>query len=99
MSNFPAPNQPEEGEIGVLRPKRPPSYLTETNGKPSAMRMMSFLCLLVAVLCAAVILLSDGPESIRSPDVYVFSAFLLAAFAPKAIQKFAEDTIQQVHKE
>lgn len=71
MNNFPAPDQPDGGEVGVIRPDRPPSYLTEANGKPSSMRMMSLLCPLVDVLCAAVILLSEGPASIRSPDVYV----------------------------
>ena len=93
MNNFTAPDQPDGGEVGVIRPDRPPSYLTEANGRPSSMRM----CPLVAVLCAAVILLSEGPASIRSPDVYVFSAFLLAVLTPKAIQKFAEDTIQRAY--
>lgn len=65
-------------------------FLEERPGHQSAMRAMSA----VALLCAV----GFGVFTLAEPTVgregtYVTLAFLIAAFAPKAIQKFAEDAM------
>jgi hypothetical protein len=66
--------------------KNPSGFLQEDNGNNSSMRLMSFLALTAAA--------GFGYLAILKPDnqnaIYVFFGFLIAAFAPKAIQKFAE---------
>ncbi len=64
--------------------------LSDQSGKPSLMRRMSVTSFVACILVAGIILLSEGPSEIRSPDVYIFTAFLLGAFFPKAVQRFAE---------
>lgn len=68
-------------------------YTTDSTGKPSAMRAMSFVALGTAVVFGATIIAKPlwAPESPTSLDgVYLTTMFLVAAFAPKAVQKFAE---------
>lgn len=57
----------------------------EDNGKYSAMRAMSFIALITAIVFGAMTLTNDDSEG-----KYLTTAFLVAAFAPKAVQKFAE---------
>jgi len=56
-------------------------------GRRSAMRAMSFIALIAAIGFGAIVVRSDDPTQIGA---YVTFAFLIAAFAPKALQKFAE---------
>jgi hypothetical protein len=51
---------------------------------------MSVASFVMAIVVAFIVLVSEGPSSIRSPDVYIFTTFVLAAFAPKVVQRFAE---------
>jgi hypothetical protein len=60
-------------------------FLQESNGQYSAMRAMSFIALIAAIVFGSITITtnsSDGKE--------ITTAFLAAAFAPKAIQRFGE---------
>ena len=66
-----------------------PGYLEDDRGNPSSMRLMSVIALLASIAFGLLTVLScNGQEGL--PGVYLTVAFLLAAFAPKALQKFAE---------
>ena len=67
-------------------------FFEDDNGKTSCMRLMSFIALMAAVIFGFLtILLKDGNTS---NGIYITFGFLLAAFAPKALQKFAETKIK-----
>ena len=73
--------QPNSSEHG----KELAEFLQGNNGKYSTMRAMSFMAPLAAIMLGAITITSndsDGKE--------ITMAFLVAAFAPKAIQRFAE---------
>lgn len=55
------------------------------NEKYSTMRAMSFIALIAAIVFGAITITSNDSEG-----KYITTAFLVAAFAPKAVQKFAE---------
>jgi hypothetical protein len=62
--------------------------LTDDNGNPSTMRVMSIASFIASVAVAALILMR--PPADPYTGLYIFTAFLIGAFVPKAIQKFAE---------
>ena len=64
---------------------------SEDNGNTSWMRAMCFVSLLTAIACAMVSLLVDGANSVNG--IYLTLMFLVGAFAPKAVQKLAEQKI------
>ena len=73
--------QPNSSEHG----KELAEFLQGNNGKYSTMRAMSFIALIAAIVFGAITITSndsDGKE--------ITTAFLVAAFAPKAVQRFAE---------
>ena len=85
--------------------QQPPSHqapsgnglLTDDLGKKSMMRLMSLIAL-VASIWFGWITLTDANTS-GNEGVYITTAFLLAAFAPKALQKFIENSYPpQNHK-
>jgi intracellular septation protein A len=49
------------------------------------MRAMSFIALIAAIVFGAITIISNDSEG-----KYITTAFLVAAFAPKAVQRFAE---------
>jgi hypothetical protein len=57
----------------------------DDNQKYSTMRAMSFIALIAAIVFGAMTMTSKDSEG-----KYITTAFLVAAFAPKAVQKFAE---------
>jgi hypothetical protein len=71
-------------------------YLTDHQGKPSAMRALSFLALGASIVFGLLLIWDivagiNGHTSDRlRPGVYIVVVFLLAGTAPKAVQKFAE---------
>ena len=65
------------------------AFLQEDNGSFSAMRLMSFIALLAAILFGLLSLILNTGEN----GIYITYGFLFSAFIPKAIQKFAEQKI------
>jgi hypothetical protein len=75
----------------------PPSgrgFLTEANGKRSAMRLMSIISLFAAIMFGLVTLLGSNAES-DDAGVMITLIFIVGAFAPKAVQKFAEEELNK----
>ncbi len=76
------------GELTTTPTVTKPGFLTEATGKPSGMRLMSFVALIAAI--------AFGFFTVREPSnagLYITFGFLISAFAPKALQKFAESKI------
>ncbi|MEB3270613.1 MAG: hypothetical protein VKJ44_03045 [Synechococcus sp.] len=87
-------------------PHRPIGFLEESPGNSSAMRLMCMMALVTAIILSVfVIATPPRPYAIKdaagrvisvnhpprdSLAIYLIFGFLVAAFAPKAIQKFAE---------
>ena len=67
---------------------KPVGYLTDDEGNPSTMRVMSWCSFLIA--CVIGILLIVRTPADTFTGLYVFTAFLVGGFVPKFIQKFAE---------
>ena len=64
-------------------------YLEDDNGNPSSIRLMSFLALFASIVFGLLTILREQ----ASDGIYVTTAFLLAAFAPKTLQKYAEKKV------
>jgi len=67
-----------------------PSFFQEDNGNSSSMRLMCFVSLITAVVCGVLVTIGKG----TSDGVIITFGFLIAAFAPKAVQKFAEANVK-----
>ena len=61
-------------------------FLEDSEGNQSSMRAMSVVALLASIGFGLLTILREQ----TSDGIYITMAFLLAAFAPKALQKFAE---------
>ena len=61
------------------------------NGKPSSMRLMCFMSLLSAIAIGHLTVLGYGTED----GPVLCAMFLVAAFAPKAVQNFAEKQLER----
>lgn len=70
--------------------ERGKGFLEERPGHKSAMRAMSFVALVTAMVFGWVAL---HKEPLQMNDLYLTFGFLVAAFAPKAVQKYAEGAI------
>lgn len=70
-------------------------FLTDTLGKKSAMRLMSMMSMVVACFLGVMVGLSVyyGKGDNHMIGVYLTLIFLLAATAPKALQKYIESGI------
>ena len=64
----------------------------EDNGNKSSMRVMCFISLIAAIFFGILALLF-ADAAVVSSGVFITTAFLVGAFAPKALQKFAEKKI------
>jgi len=64
-------------------------FFDEDNGNRSAMRLMSFVALMASIMFGGLTLQGGG----GSEGLYITFGFLTAAFAPKAVQKFAEQKL------
>ena len=72
------PNSSEHG-------KEFAEFFHGNNGKYSTIRPMSFIALIAAIVFCAITITTNNSEG-----KYITTAFLVAAFAPKAVQRFAE---------
>lgn len=78
-------------------PPKPPKragFFEEDNGSLSSMRLMSFVALVAAILFGALTLTIDTSTN-NGTGLYITLMFLVSAFAPKAVQKFAEQKINE----
>lgn len=68
-------------------PQHSKRFLSDDKGNKSSMRLMSFIALIAALVISGLLLFLDRitPESVT-----LVSLFIFGAFAPKALQKFAE---------
>ena len=74
-----------------------PGYFQEDNGTYSSMRLMCFVSLLAAMTFGALtISLNAYGKADGGNGIYITFGFLIGAFAPKAVQKFAEQKIPQM---
>jgi hypothetical protein len=71
--------------LNKLKGKPMATFLEDDNGNHSSMRLMSVIALVAAVLLAFIAVLQESAMALD-----LVKLFLVAAFAPKAIQKFAE---------
>lgn len=69
-----------------------PGFLEDDQGNSSAMRLMSFIALIAAIAFGLVTILHPAAKD-GVNGLYITMSFLLAAFAPKALQKFAETKV------
>ncbi len=76
-----------ESQTGNLTQDKDKRFLSDDQGNPSSMRLMSMLALIVAAALAFVEAFGWGSNESKTELVLYF---LVAAFAPKAVQKFAE---------
>jgi hypothetical protein len=66
-----------------------PGFLEDDQSNPSSMRLMSVIALIASIVFG--LLTTLHPVASKGINgLYITIAFLLAAFAPKALQKFAE---------
>ena len=63
----------------------------EDNGNISSLRIMSFTSLMAAILTGCYIVYMNPVDA--SNGIYIFTAYLVGAFCPKVLQKFAEEKI------
>ena len=77
--------KPKELELPV--PTRA-KFFQEDNGNLSSMRLMCFVSLIASILFGILTIYTENKDGI-----IVTFGFLLGAFAPKAIQKFAEQKV------
>ena len=72
-----------------------PGILQEDNGNKSTMRVMCVSSFVVAVALAGATLWFSSTSQFFdvSTGIYFGTAFLVGAFAPKALQKFAEEKV------
>jgi len=68
-------------------------FFQEDNGNLSSMRLMSFVALLASICFGLLTVLLDSND-VNASGIYITFGFLIAAFAPKALQKFAETKIK-----
>ena len=72
--------------VGTPTTQRVKGWLTDDEGNPSAMRLLSAASFFVAVAFGGLIAVGNVGTDRLELVIY----FLVAAFAPKAVQKFAE---------
>lgn len=68
--------------------KKGVGFFTDNDGNPSSMRLMSLMSLVTSMALAFIAATSGNP--ISSETVQIIFVFMLGAFAPKTVSKFAE---------
>ena len=66
-------------------------FFEEDNGNLSSMRLMSFIALVASIIFGALTVLTENGDAVNG--IYITFGFLLAAFAPKALHKFAKTKV------
>ncbi len=63
-------------------------FLEEEPGRKSAMRAMSFISIIASIVFGLITI--NAPLANQGNGLFLATLFLLGAFAPKSLQKFAE---------
>ena len=71
--------------------EKPVGFLQEDNGNNSSMRLMSLIALLSAIVFGGLTMVNPNTKEV---GINLTFSFLVAAFAPKAVQKFAENRLK-----
>lgn len=69
---------------------KPVGFLQEDNGNYSTIRLMSFIALISAIVFGGY---TVTHKEVETAGINITFSFLVAAFAPKAVQKFAEEKV------
>ncbi len=80
----------DEDDIEIIY--EPKGFLEEAPGRKSSMRAMSFMALIASIMFGMISMLYSTADN-QQTGIFLTFGFLLAAFAPKALQKFAESRI------
>ena len=78
-------------DVTAELPKNPVGFMQEDNGNSSSMRLMSLIALISAITFGGITL--ANPE-VKDVGINLTFTFLVAAFTPKAVQKFAENKVK-----
>ena len=78
-------------DITVRPQKNSVGFMQEKNGYSSSMRLMSLIALISAIIFGGITLAK--PE-VKDVGINLTFSFLVAAFTPKAVQKFAETKVK-----
>ena len=78
---------PTINQTKTINQSKKTGFLTDNQGKLSSMRLMSWVALFAAIIFGWVTLTQKDNQS---TGINITFGFLIAAFAPKAVQKFAE---------
>jgi|GEM_PF-1199789 len=93
----PAAKEEENMEDAAQAVKEEETYgfFQEANGMHSAMRLMCFVALLASIAFAFTTLwIAYHEKHDGGNGIFITVSFLIAAFAPKAVQKFAEQKVK-----
>lgn len=83
---------PERGNLsnpGVHHAKKV-GFLQDNEGHNSSMRLMSLIALLAAIMFGLLTIRFNDGKARNTDGTLITFSFLMSAFAPKALQKFAE---------
>ncbi|MBC2696305.1 MAG: hypothetical protein HF982_13725 [Desulfobacteraceae bacterium] len=83
MTDHSQKNEPE---------KKRSELFEEDNGNVSSIRLMSLIALIAAIIFGFLTILLEDANATNG--IYITFGFLLSAFAPKALQKFAETKVK-----
>ena len=81
--------EPASGTV-VVNSEKPAGFLQEDNGNNSSMRLMSLIALISAIVFGGMTMTNPNAKEV---GINLTFSFLVAAFAPKAVQKFAEERL------
>jgi len=84
MKIYPMTDSEELPQSTILKK----GFLEEEGGRKSAMRAMSFISIIASIVFGCITIYA--PVSNQANGLFITTLFLLGAFAPKALQKFAE---------
>ncbi|MDJ0718124.1 MAG: hypothetical protein QNJ54_28515 [Prochloraceae cyanobacterium] len=87
IANIPQPNT----DVVAKPQKMTVGFMKEDNGNSSSMRLMSFISLISAIAFGGFTLANP---KVKEVGINLTFSFLVAAFTPKAVQKFAEQKVK-----
>jgi hypothetical protein len=99
IANPAANPNPEPGSNTTTSVDDRSGFFQEDNGNNSSIRLMSFVALLAAIVFGFLtIKLASEAKQDGVNGIYITFGFLIAAFAPKVVQKFAEEKLPPLNK-